>query len=201
MNEDDVPNIEKLDCSNTKITEIPHIDGLKYLNCECTSITNIPYIETLTHLSCYRTKIKSLPYLKHLEYLDCSNTYITTLPKISGLRLLRCYNLLITEIPFVKSTMYNMDRVHAAGPFGSGPSYKLTKDNSDIDINCVIYAKNCRWLYPSQELIAEVIKLQKWFRKYPLSIKLTNIIPEITKIYYTPKMKGYMLNKIRFDKN
>ena len=30
-------------------------------------------------------------------------------------------------------------------------------------------------------------------------MKLTNLIPEVIKIYYAPKMKGYMLNKRKFD--
>ena len=168
------------------ITKIPHIKGLKYLYCSYANITEIPNIEGLKYLECSYTNITEIPNIEGLRVLDCSYTNITEIPHIKELRVLSCENTNITEIPSIKG----LQRVYCANT-------NIT-EIPNIE-GCQIYASNCKWLNPPQERLDKVIRLQKWFRRYLLYMKLTNLIPEIIKIYYAPKMKGYMLNKRKFD--
>ena len=172
------------DCQN--ITEIPNIEGIKELCCWNTNITKIPYIKGLKILHCFNTNITEIPHIKGLKELMCGNTKITEIQHIEGLKKLGCRSTNITEIPHIEGLKY-LDCSHT----------NIT-EIPNIE-GCKIYSHKCKWLTPPQERLDKVIRLQKWFRRYLLSNKIINIIPEITKIYFIPGMKGYMLNKKKFD--
>jgi len=74
-------NLQRLYCSNTKITKLPEYPNLKYLWCDNTKITNLPEYPNLEKLYCYNTKITVLPEYPNLKYLWCENTKITDIPK------------------------------------------------------------------------------------------------------------------------
>ena len=103
-----------------------------------------------------------------------------------GLKSLDCSFTNITEIPNIKG-LQELYCHH---------TYITKKPNIN---GCYIYSSNCKLLNPPQSTLDKVIKLQKWFRNQLLIMRLINIIPEITKIYYAPGLKGYMLNKKKFD--
>ena len=152
-----------------------------------TNIKKIPNIEGLKELDViYCMNITKISHITGLQILNCSHTNITEIPNIKGLQRLYCNNTNITEIPNIKGLE------------------KLCCKNTNItDVpyieGCYIWSYGCKWLNPPQYRLDKVIRLQKWFRRYSLLTKIINIIPEITKIYYAPKMKGYMLNKRKFD--
>ena len=70
-------NLTKLDCSNTKITEVNTLTNLTHLNCSNTKVKNIKDLVNLTHLNCYKSGI----------------TNITTLTKLTDLSILKLNNI------------------------------------------------------------------------------------------------------------
>ena len=110
--------VKELDCSFTKITEVPHIVGLKKLECYYTNITEVPHIVGLEYLDCYKTQITEIPHIVGLKELECSNTKITEIPHIIGLKYLNCSNTNITKIPdiegcyIITNNCYWLDKLH-----------------------------------------------------------------------------------------
>ena len=119
------PNLRKLECSHTLITELPDFKRLKVLNCNNTQITSIKHYKYLTILYCYGTLIERLPkfdyldflncnstnityvpLLKKVRYIDCSNSPITLIESINSLEVLICKNSLIKELPFFKKLLH-----------------------------------------------------------------------------------------------
>ena len=96
---DQFQKLEKLDCSNNKITKIINIPiTLKYLNCSSNLITSLYLYKNLIN------DIKSFQNLKKnqspkLEELDCSNNKITEIENIPvTLKYLNCSSNLITSL-------------------------------------------------------------------------------------------------------
>ena len=186
LNEDDAPDFYASKTSGLNEDDAPNIKGLAYLNCRNTNITKIPNIIGLQMLDCWNTDITEIPNIEGLRELYCEYTNITEIPHIETLEMLNCDNTNITKIP------------HIEGLINLWCSNTNITEIPNIE-GCMIFSKECKWLNPPQERLDKVIRLQKWFRRYSLYMKLINIIPEITKIYFTPGMKGYMLNKRKFD--
>jgi len=108
---DEFENLEELDCSNNKITEISNIPRtLKYLNCSNNQITilndlpnhsillfdldefvNLDEFEKLEELDCSNNKITEISNIpRTLKYLNCSNNQITILNDLPNLNEINC---------------------------------------------------------------------------------------------------------------
>ena len=91
--------LEKLDCSYTKITDLPELPNLRELYCYHTPLTVLPELPQCQKLYCSYTKITDLPELPNLRELDCSYTPLTVLPELPNLRELYCYHTPLTVLP------------------------------------------------------------------------------------------------------
>lgn len=100
-----MPNLKKLNCCGTKVTEIPDtLVNLEELICDYTKIRKIPLFPNLTILSCQSMLVEEIPILPKLVLLDCSNTKVKEIPILNELYYLFCReNKLITHIPVLKS--------------------------------------------------------------------------------------------------
>lgn len=107
-------NLEELDCSNNKITEIINIPKtLKYLNCENNKITKLNALpDNLTGINCKKNPLKELYYpfnikpkkypskLTHLKFGNKFNQTINNLPNsITHLTLGDNFNQSIDDLP------------------------------------------------------------------------------------------------------
>jgi hypothetical protein len=85
--------------------------NLTYLDCSFTKIIEIPReLVNLTYLYCSRTNINEIPReLVNLTYLDCRYTYISEIPReLVNLTYLHCYNTNISEIPLELTKLKKM---------------------------------------------------------------------------------------------
>jgi hypothetical protein len=57
----------------------------------------------------------------------------------------------------------------------------------------------CPWLNISKEKLIKVIILQNYFKKYIFIKHLTNIIDEISNIYYIPNNRGFYYCQQEFN--
>ena len=63
-------NLKKLDCSDNRLTEIPHVVGLQELNCSHNNLTEIPHIVGLQLLNYRSNKLTEIPHIVGLQILN-----------------------------------------------------------------------------------------------------------------------------------
>lgn len=96
-----LPNLQELNCWDTKITEIPVLPNLKILECYFTNIQKLPILPNLEKLYCYHTKLRIIPYLPKLQELKCSNSELKEIQYFPDLQILECCSTKIKEIPYL----------------------------------------------------------------------------------------------------
>ena len=169
---------KQLVIKNDTITQLPNIKGIEVLIIEnCTSLTSIPNIEGL-------------------KVLDCTNcTSLTSIPNILGLRELRCCDCTsLTSIP----NILGLEELDCSG---------CTSLTSIANIEGLerLDCDRCTWINPDQTRIERLIRLQNWFKRYQLRIKINKFIPLFTEYWFSPDGPGgrfiIQRGKRNFNKN
>lgn len=198
------------DCPN--INSLPPFTKLKYLDCNGTNICNLPPSPELINLIIDKCKqLKEMPNYKKLKILYCCFTNIVTLPPLKSLKKLSCSYSKVENPPILNklsSAFCSYSNIKYLPPIRKTNSYygfrscRLLTDTSLYNEPINKYYNQfsgCVWLFPTPERLHKLKKLQKWFKKYIFINKLLKVLPEITKIYYTPGNLGYHFMKNKFD--
>jgi len=98
-------NLQKLDCSNNKITKLHELPNtLRELNCEGNILRILPdlsQLHSLQILDCSSNSFKTLPTLPNsLQILNCRYNQLNSLPNLpNSLQILNCSNNKLTSLP------------------------------------------------------------------------------------------------------
>ena len=115
--------------------------------------------------------ITELTNTEDVEILCCRGcTSLTSIPNIEGLKKLRCDGC--TSITSI--------------PNIKGLQY--------LDCN------DCPWIEPDQDRMNKLIKLQKWFYRYLLSIKINKFVSPFKEFWFSPDGPGYRAAIRRLNK-
>lgn len=154
----DLPGLQKLDCSNNLLVYLPAIQSLEILICNKNNLESVAPMNRLKKMVCKYNKITNISNFPVLELLECDNNMINTisnLPKlkflwcpnnqivnITGLdivELIHCYKNCIKIFPYFKNLSEIMCDYNNVLKFSS--NYCLTKENVEIDKYNVMYIK------------------------------------------------------------
>jgi hypothetical protein len=103
-NENDCCLIERIDCENNLLTNIPKYEKLKILNCASNNITILLHYENIVKINCENNvNLSKIDVYDKLTELIINNTNLEKLNEYKKLTYLQMYKTKIVELPFMKN--------------------------------------------------------------------------------------------------
>jgi len=154
-----LPKLHKLDINMSPITSIPSFSMLTSLTCvDCEQLVNISCSPKLFRLNCRGCiKLKKIPSgLTSLHILQCDECCIEKIPEdMENLNHLECSeNMYLTEVP---KTLKNIESIYCydCPLLISIPDDIYYSENTDTP-----------WLYPSSEIMKDLVRCQRIVKKW-----------------------------------